>query len=82
VEWADLRPQLQCHEGEWRVLPGSAPQERSQLGACKFVPCLKTCVENKWNFFMKVWCYYSQVVIELSMYVKVMWGMNLGLTQL
>jgi hypothetical protein len=50
VEWADLCPQLQCHEGEWRVLPGSAPQEGSQLGACKFVPCLKTCVENKWNF--------------------------------
>ncbi len=31
---------------------------------------------------MKAWCYYSQVVIDISMYVKVMWGMNLGLIQL
>jgi hypothetical protein len=34
------------------------------------------------EFFMKAWCYYSQVVIDISMYVKVMRGMNLGLTQL
>ena len=31
------------------------------------------------EFFMKAWCYYSQVVIDISMYVKVMRGMNLGL---